>query len=487
MPASADAADDVPAARMADKPPAGTKVPTRRFGRTGIQMPVLTCGGMRAQFKWGPDAGMSIDEDISAECQANFDDVAMTALSYGINHFETARGYGCSELQFCRTLQRVCETVDRSEIIVQTKVPAKATAAEFRAALQTSFDTLQPPGGYVDLFAFHGLNTETNLAWIKDQCYAVAKEFQAAGKIKWIGFSTHAMTPTIVSAIETGLFDYVNLHYHFIGSNTSTGTGALGGFYCNKQAIEAAKAQDMGMFIISPSDKGGQLYMPPKKFADACAPLSPIEFNNLWLLQDPDIHTLVVGAAFPSDFDEHVNSIRKYDQIAEFVLPIEAKLNQILLDTFGGEFLAKWWQGLPDNWGNIDGVGAPVNLSLNPKCVNYTNVVWLWMLATAWDFVGFCRYRYKELEGNTKNWDKTKTDEENVKKQLASWNPGVAIPEGDLEPQLGSWIAASPFKDRIVVILTEAREMFKTGSATPLPPYAYDMRPETEWPRKPKV
>ena len=37
----------------------------------------------------------------------------------------------------------------------------------------------------------------------------------------------------------------------------------------------------MGMFIISPTDKGGQLYMPPKKFADACEPLSPIEFNNL--------------------------------------------------------------------------------------------------------------------------------------------------------------------------------------------------------------
>lgn len=71
-----------------------------------------------------------------------------------------------------------------------------------------------------------------------------------------------------------------------------------GGFYCNKLAIEAARKHDMGiynknscfssdvllnnhdfpmknddyagMFIISPTDKGGQLYMPPKKFADAC-------------------------------------------------------------------------------------------------------------------------------------------------------------------------------------------------------------------------
>ena len=34
-----------PAERMAEVPPAGTKVPPRRFGRTEIQMPVLTCGG----------------------------------------------------------------------------------------------------------------------------------------------------------------------------------------------------------------------------------------------------------------------------------------------------------------------------------------------------------------------------------------------------------------------------------------------------------
>ena len=82
---------------------------------------------------------------------------------------------------------------------------------DFRVALQRSFDTLQPPGGYIDLFGFHGINHEKQLEWTKN-CMAVAKEFQAAGKIKHIGFSTHAMTTTTINAIETDLFDYVNLH-----------------------------------------------------------------------------------------------------------------------------------------------------------------------------------------------------------------------------------------------------------------------------------
>lgn len=74
---------------------------------------------------------------------------------------------------------------------------------------------------------FHGINHEDQLEMAKI-CMPVVKEWQAQGKIKHIGFSTHAMTTTILNAIETDLFDYVNLHYQFIGSNTATGTGSLG-------------------------------------------------------------------------------------------------------------------------------------------------------------------------------------------------------------------------------------------------------------------
>jgi predicted aldo/keto reductase-like oxidoreductase len=47
----------------------------------------------------------------------------------------------------------------------------------------------------------------------------------------------------------------------FIGSYTASGTGPTGG---NLAAVKAAEKQDMGVFIISPTDKGGALYEPPK-------------------------------------------------------------------------------------------------------------------------------------------------------------------------------------------------------------------------------
>ena len=42
----------------------------------------------------------------------------------------------------------------------------------------------------------------------------------------------------------------------------------------------AARQRDMGVFIISPNDKGGKLYDPPPKLTRLCAPLTPMQFKR---------------------------------------------------------------------------------------------------------------------------------------------------------------------------------------------------------------
>ena len=61
----------------------------RRFGRTELAMPVLSCGGMRYQFKWQDVAPAEIPQDNQANLEATIE----RALELGINHIETARGY----------------------------------------------------------------------------------------------------------------------------------------------------------------------------------------------------------------------------------------------------------------------------------------------------------------------------------------------------------------------------------------------------------
>jgi len=95
----------------------------RRFGRTELQMPVISCGGMRYQFKW-QDVPQN---EIPPDNQANLEATILRALELGINHIETARGYGTSEMQLGSILPRL----PREKMIIQTKVTPRDNAKEF--------------------------------------------------------------------------------------------------------------------------------------------------------------------------------------------------------------------------------------------------------------------------------------------------------------------------------------------------------------------
>jgi predicted aldo/keto reductase-like oxidoreductase len=84
-----------------------------------------------------------------------------------------------------------------------------------------AFGLSQSTGWSLTLFVLFIPHNTQHTQWItrKGGCLEVIREYQAAGRIKFIGFSTHGMTPLIVKAIETGIFDYVNLHHHFMYVN----------------------------------------------------------------------------------------------------------------------------------------------------------------------------------------------------------------------------------------------------------------------------
>src|SRR6266571_4209158 len=127
----------------------------RRFGRTELAMPVFSCGGMRYQYKWQDVA----TGEIPAENQANLEATIHRAVELGVNHIETARGYGSSEMQ----LGRILPALPRDKIIVQTKVSPKPTADEFLRTFDTCMKYLRLD--YVDLLALHGINNRELLRY----------------------------------------------------------------------------------------------------------------------------------------------------------------------------------------------------------------------------------------------------------------------------------------------------------------------------------
>lgn len=379
----------------------------RRFGRTHLQIPVLSCGGMRYQQSWSDIAW----SEVKPEGQANLEATIHRAIELGINHIETARGYGSSELQLAPVLRQF----PRERLIVQTKVPPKPTAQEFRSVLETSLRTLQLD--YVDLLSLHGLNNRELLdqALRPGGCLEVCREWQRDGRIRFVGFSTHATPDVISAAIRSDEFDYVNLHWYFVND-------------LNRPCIAEAAQRDMGVFIISPNDKGGKLYLDLPKLRGLCAPLTPMQFNDLYCLARPEVHTLSLGAARPSDFDEHLGIFEHYERAAETVAPIERRLREEMERVLGADWCRRWWTGLPEY---VDVPGE----------VNLVEILRLWTYAKPFELTDWARFRYNMLG------------------QADHWFPGEHVGKLD-RSRLAEVLRHHPFADRIPGVLEEAHRQY---------------------------
>lgn len=378
----------------------------RRFGRTELSMPVFSCGGMRYQYKW-QDLQMS---EIPEDNQRNLELTIKKSLEIGINHFETARFYGSSEIQ----LGQILPKLPREKLIIQTKIPVEKDSKVFRDNFDKSLRYLNLD--YVDLLSFHGINTSEllNNAMRSNGCLEEARKLQKEGKIRFIGFSTHAPTDLIIKIIKTNEFDYINLHWYWIYQN-------------NWEAILEANRHDMGVFIISPSNKGGMLYKSPLKLVNLTQPLSPIVFNNLFCLSHPQVHTLSIGAEKPSDFDEHLTTLSLLPQAQELLPPIIERLENHAKKTLGEEWVKTWRIGLPTH-------------EQTPGNINIPMILWLRNLALAYDLVEYGKMRYNLL-GNG-----------------GHWFPGQKA-DKLTEFDLTQCLMNSPYQDKIPQFLAEAEKI----------------------------
>jgi len=206
---------------LPEKPVGANKangMPRRKLGKTGVEVSILNLGGM---FD-------TINNQL----------LLKQALKWGVTFWDTAESYGngLSEEGYGRFFARNPEA--RKEIFLTTKLVPKG--GNFTPRLDAALQRLQTD--HVDLFYVHGIKS---IDEIPPETRSWAAEMKQAGKIRFVGFSTHSnMAALLMAAARMEWIDAVMMTYNFRVINDPKMMEAVDA--CTKAGVGLVAMKTMG-------------------------------------------------------------------------------------------------------------------------------------------------------------------------------------------------------------------------------------------------
>jgi len=174
----------------AAEPAGDTLVPRRPFGRTGVEVSILSLGGMF---------------DIP-----NNQLLLRQAVQWGVTYWDTANSYGGgrSERGVGKYFSRFPE--DRQKIFLVSKTGAW-TIGGMTDDLEESLQRLRTD--YIDLLFVHGISS---IREMDDDVRAWGEKAKSEGKIRFFGFSTHSnMAQCLLDAAKLNWIDGIMMTYNY--------------------------------------------------------------------------------------------------------------------------------------------------------------------------------------------------------------------------------------------------------------------------------
>ena len=232
--------------------PSDQKIIYRKLGNTGIKVPIVSMGVMRAD---NPN-------------------LLKGAYDMGITHFDTAHGY--QEGRNEEMVGNFFKDKPRDSFVIATKIhPSKGDSAEkFTEMLDLSLKRLKMD--YVDILYLHAVDTPEYM--LDENFIKAMRKAKEEGKAKHIGVSTHKnMARIIDTAVESDFYEVVLTSFNFR--------------HADDQELNQSmkRAHDAGIGLVGMKNMAGG-YLDEEK-------TKPVNHKAAlkWALSHPYMHTCIPG------------------------------------------------------------------------------------------------------------------------------------------------------------------------------------------------
>jgi aryl-alcohol dehydrogenase-like predicted oxidoreductase len=325
-----------------------TKLGRTKLGRTDLEISRIGFGGLFV-------ASFSAEYDAAKGA-------VQKGVESGINYFDTAPGYGNSEEVLGKALADV-----QQPVIVSTKLGGRPTPflPQDKACLRASVEeSLQLLGrDYIDILMIHEPDRPGQYDWWTDMVKVegpvleLLDELKAEGKIRYSGLGG-TTTTTLAHLCRSGKFDVVLAAYNY----------SLLYREAANEVFPAAKAADMGIIVGSPLQQGAlarrydeQIASPEAywiskmrreqfqalyAFCDECGMSLP-EMGIRFVMSNPDIHSVLMGAKCASEVTQNVASAQAGPLPDDMLVRLEEISQMVPYRPFGEPFGIGWLLGNP--------------------------------------------------------------------------------------------------------------------------------------------
>jgi len=286
----------------------------RSFRNTGIDISLLGLGCMRLPRLQGSEL---IDYE---KAEAIID----LAYASGINYFDTAYVYNNGDSE--RVTGKALSKYPRDSFMLATKMPGHMPKSE-QDVYDIFNEQLERCGvDYFDFYLCHNLNESTYNTFTSDYMFKALENIRAQGKIRYLGFSSHADPDMLEKFVNLRDWDFAQIQFNYLDWS----------YQDAKRQYEILSSRGIPVIVMEPVRGGRLASLSPEIDAKlkAYAPDKSIaSWAVRWAASPSGILTVLSGMSTLDQVKDNLETISNHE-------PLNAD-EQELVDGAVSELLAK--------------------------------------------------------------------------------------------------------------------------------------------------